>query len=127
LEVLQKETYKSVGPFLVGRDSSVGIATTLRAGRSGDRIPVGDTFSIPVQTGTGVHPASWVPGVSGVKRPGRGVDHLLPSSAEVKERVELYLCFLSGPSWPVPGRTKNKWDHSSYNPITVLPYERGLC
>jgi len=28
---------------------------------------------------------------SGVKRPGRGVDHPLPSSAEVKERVELYL------------------------------------
>ena len=27
----------------------------------------------------------------GVKRPGRGVDHPLPSSAEVKERVELYL------------------------------------
>jgi hypothetical protein len=27
----------------------------------------------------------------GVKRPERGVDHPLPSSAEVKERVELYL------------------------------------
>jgi len=27
----------------------------------------------------------------GVKRPGRGVDHPPPSSAEVKERVELYL------------------------------------
>jgi hypothetical protein len=27
----------------------------------------------------------------GVKRPGRGVDHPLPSSAEVKDRVELYL------------------------------------
>jgi len=26
-----------------------------------------------------------------VKRPGRGVDHSPPSSAEVKERVELYL------------------------------------
>jgi len=28
----------------------------------------------------------------GVKRPGRGVDHPPPSSAEVKERVELYIC-----------------------------------
>jgi len=28
---------------------------------------------------------------SGVKRPGRGVDHPPPSSAEVKERVALYL------------------------------------
>jgi len=26
-----------------------------------------------------------------VNRPGRGVDHTPPSSAEVKERVELYL------------------------------------
>ena len=30
-------------------------------------------------------------GGGGVKRPGRGVDHPLTSSAEVKERVELYL------------------------------------
>jgi hypothetical protein len=27
-----------------------------------------------------------------VKRPGLGVEHPPPSSAEVKERVELYLC-----------------------------------
>jgi hypothetical protein len=27
----------------------------------------------------------------------------VPSSAEVKERVELYLCSPSGPSWPVLG------------------------
>ena len=39
----------------------------------------------------------------GVKRPGRGVDHLTPSSAEVKERVELYLYSPSGPSWAVLG------------------------
>jgi hypothetical protein len=40
-----------------------------------------------------------------VSFPGRGVDHPSPSSAEVKERVELYLYSPSGPSWPVPGRT----------------------
>ena len=39
----------------------------------------------------------------GVKRPGRGVNHLHTSSAEVKERVELYLYSPSGPSWPVLG------------------------
>ena len=33
----------------------------------------------------------------GVKRPERGVGHPLPSSAEVKERVELYLYSPLGP------------------------------
>ena len=42
----------------------------------------------------------------GVKRPGRGVDHPTPlSSAQVKERVELYLYSPSVPSWPVLGWT----------------------
>jgi hypothetical protein len=39
----------------------------------------------------------------GVKRSRRGGDHPPPSSAEVKERVELYLYSPSGPSWPVLG------------------------
>ena len=41
----------------------------------------------------------------GAKQPGCGVDHPPPSSAEVKERVELYLYSPFGPSWPVLGRT----------------------
>jgi hypothetical protein len=41
----------------------------------------------------------------GVKWPGHGFDRPFPPSAEVKERVELYLCFLCGPSWCVTGRT----------------------
>jgi hypothetical protein len=36
-----------------------------------------------------------------VKWPGHGVDHISPSSTEVKERVELYLYSPSGPLWPV--------------------------
>jgi hypothetical protein len=41
----------------------------------------------------------------GVKRSGREVDHLPPSSAEVKERVEIYLYCPSRPSWPILGWT----------------------
>ena len=69
---------------------------------------MGVRFSAPVQNGNGAHPASCAMGIGsfpGVKWPGRGVDHLPPSNAEVKERVELYLYFPSGPSWPALGRT----------------------
>ena len=66
--------------------SSVGIATELRAGRFGDRIPVGARFSSPVQTGPGAHPASYTmrtvffPGSK--VRPGRAADHSPRSSDE---------------------------------------------
>jgi hypothetical protein len=73
---------------------------------SGDRIPVGASFSAHVQTGPWVHPASCTMGTGsfpGVKRPGRDVDHPPSSSAEVKERVELYLYSPSAPWWPVLG------------------------
>jgi len=36
-----------------------------------------------------------------VKQPGSLRYHPPPSNAEVKERVELYLNFLSGSAWPV--------------------------
>ena len=52
------------------------------------------SFSASVQIGPGAHPASYTMGTGsfpGVKRPGRGVDHPSPSSAEVKKIVELYL------------------------------------
>jgi hypothetical protein len=76
-----------------------------RAGRSGDQIPVGARFSSPVHS-PGAHPASYTVGTgsfSRLKQPGCGVDHPAPASAEVKERVELYLYSTSGPSWPVLG------------------------
>ena len=81
------------------------IIISLRAGRSGDRIPVGAIFSAPVQTDPWAHPASYTMGTGsflGVKRPDRGVDQPTPSSAEVNERVELYL-YSSRPSWSVLG------------------------
>ena len=82
------------------------LGDSLRAGRSGDRIPVGARFSAPVQTDPEAHPASYTMGTGSfpaVKRPGRGVDHPPRSCAEVKERVELYLCYLTRHSWPVLG------------------------
>ena len=70
---------------------------------------MGARFSAPVQTGPGANPASYTMGTwsfsGGVKQPGRGIDHPRPSSAEVKDRVELYLCSPSGPSWPGIGQT----------------------
>jgi hypothetical protein len=69
---------------------------SLRVRRSGDQIPLGAVVSAPVQTGPGAHPASCTMDsgfLSGTNRPGRGVDHPPPSSAEFKEIIEL--CF-----WP---------------------------
>jgi hypothetical protein len=89
------------------RYTQVGWAgDSLQAGRSGDRIPVRARFSAPVQTGTGVYLASYTMGTRsfpGVKRPGYGVGHTPASSAEVKERAELYIISPSGPSWQVVG------------------------
>jgi len=57
----------------------------LRAGRSGDRIPVGTRFSAPVQTGPGAHSASCTVGTGGKERPGRDAEPLPPSSAMVQK------------------------------------------
>ena len=51
---------------------------SLGLGKSGDRIPVEASFSAPVQTGPGSHPAYYTMGTGsflGVKRAGRGADH----------------------------------------------------
>ena len=85
---------------------------SLRAGRSGDRIPVGTKCSSSVQTGPGAHSASFTMGpflFPGLKRPERGVKHLLPSSAEVKEKVELHLFLLSVASWQFMGWLPVSW------------------
>jgi hypothetical protein len=67
---------------------------------------MGARFSALVQAGPVAHPASNTMGTvsfPGLKRPERGVDHPSPSSAKVKERIELYVFSLSGPSWLVIG------------------------
>jgi hypothetical protein len=99
---LQCSVYKS-------RDSSVGIATRLRTGRSGfvGLVPGGagnSSFRHYVQTGPEAHPVSYPIGTGGalslgLKRPGLEADHSPPSSAKVKECVELYLHSPNTSSW----------------------------
>ena len=82
---------------MLDRDSSVGIAT--RYGLDG---PVEARFSAPVQTGPGVHPASYTMGTGsfpGVKRPGRGVDHPPHLAPRLKEE----LSYTSAPPLGLPG------------------------
>jgi hypothetical protein len=68
--------------------NSVGLATDWKAGV---QFPAGatDVYLLhSVQTGSGVHPASYPVGTGGVsselERPGREADHSLQSNAEVK-------------------------------------------
>ena len=91
---------------VLGRDSPVGIATRCGLDGPGIEFRWGTRFLAPVQTRAGAHPASYTMGTQSfpvIKLPGRGVDHPLPSSAEVKEKVELYFYTPSGRLWPVLG------------------------
>ena len=91
-----------------GRDSSVGIVTRYGLDGPGIEPRLGARFSTPVQTGPGTHPVSYTMRTGsfpGVNWPGRGVGHPHPSSAKVKERIELYIYSTSGPSWPHIWRT----------------------
>ena len=79
---------------------------SLRAGRSGDRIPVGARFFRTRQDRTWGPPSLLHNGYQVIPR-GKAAGAwswlLTPSSAEVNERVELYLYSSSGHSWPVLG------------------------
>ena len=88
------------------RDGSVGTAT--RNGLEGPGIERrwGRNFFASVLTGSGIHSSFYTMGTEsfpGVKRPGRDVDHPLPSKVEVKERLELYVYSPSRPSCLVLG------------------------
>jgi hypothetical protein len=85
----------------VGRNSSVAIPTTLRAGRSGARIPVEAGYSVPVQTSPKLHPAPYTMdngSVSAARRPERSVNYLPLCNSEVKEMVGVHLYPHSGSS-----------------------------
>jgi hypothetical protein len=99
---------------------------SIRAGRSGDRIPVRREFQRPSRPALRPtqQPVRWVPG--------SGIDHPPLPKAEVKERVELNVYSPSGPSWRVIGRIfpllllpKNMFD---VPPDTVpLPRIKRVC
>jgi hypothetical protein len=84
------------------RDNSVCIALGYRLDDRGTRVRI-FLFTTASRTALGPTqlPIQWVPGAlsMGVKRQGREADHSPPSSAEVKECVELYLHSSNTPSW----------------------------
>jgi len=84
------------------RDRSIGIATRYGLDGPGIESRWGRGFPHPSRPALGPT-QSPIASFPGVKRPGRGTDHPPPSSAEVKERVELYRCSPSRPSWLVLG------------------------
>ena len=87
--------YSSCGP-----GSVVGIATAYGMDGLGIESRWGRDFPhLSTQP-----PVKWVPGFpEGKVRPGRDADPSPPSRAEVKNRVELYLCSPYGPSRPMKG------------------------
>jgi hypothetical protein len=94
--------------FYGSGDSSVG--TAIRYGLDGPGIESRWGREFPHLSRRALRPTQppiqWVPGLSrGVKLQERGVDHPPPSSAEVKERVKLYLYFPCGLLWSVLGLT----------------------
>ena len=85
----------------VSWDSIVDIGTCYGLDGPGIESRWGQDFSAPIQTGLWAHPA---PSLS-QGQIGRGLTLTTHPcySAEVTERVELYLYSHFGPSWPVPG------------------------
>ena len=86
---------------------------------------VGARFSAPVQTGHGAYPASYTVGTgsfSGIKRPGRGVDHPPLSSAEAEGRVELYI---SSPPWAFVACSRLKFTFTFTFTLSYL-FSHGL-
>jgi len=85
---------KRLPKLSIGRDTVVGIATRCGLDVPGIASRWGRNFPHPSRLDLGPTQPSiqWVKGLSegkGVIKPGRGVDHPLPSRAEIKERVEL--------------------------------------
>ena len=109
--VLHKRSFETLGTactrLIVGRDSVVGVETRYGLEGSGIESPWGRDFPHRPWSLPSILYNVYRVSFPGVKRPGRGANHPLPSNAEVKGRIELYLYSPSGPSWPVVGRISN--------------------
>jgi hypothetical protein len=97
---------------------------SLEAVRSGDRIHVGAILCVSVQTAPGEeHTTSCTIGIESFwwRQSGRGLalNTHPPSSAKVKERIELYLYSISGPLWPVLSRKFSSQFIELYQPCIV--------
>jgi len=85
------------GPGYLSRYSD-----SLRAGRPVARIRVEATYSASIHTGPEAYPAPYKISTGYIFRSKAaevGLDYPRPSSADVQERVELYLYSSCGPSW----------------------------
>ena len=104
--VTEIHIFVTLDNILWARDSSVGISTESRVGRSADRIPVGRGFP-PVQASSGAHPASCKLGTGSFAggKYGRGVlltPHSLLVSRSWESRAITLPTFWSTPR-PVTG------------------------
>jgi hypothetical protein len=90
--------------LFLGLGSSVGIAIDYGLDGPGIESRWGRDFlrmSRPA-LGPSQPPVKWVPGLSrGQRRPGRGADHPLPPSAEIKIEYSYISAPPLGPGWPV--------------------------
>ena len=99
---------RHVVPYTHTTGSKITICRNVLCSKS--LISVVAKFSAPVQTGPGsnLSPVQGVPGLfqrNKARGGGASSDHLNAPSAEVKERVQLYIYSSARPSWPFPGRT----------------------
>ena len=123
---LYRYLFKCIYMYMPGYRSQH--SDSLRAGWSGDRIPVGPRFS-DTRPDRLWDPPSLLDNEYRVKGPGRGVYYLAPSRAEVKERVEIYLypsfghlCVSVYSQPPVIAPTK-VWAEIPYYTLLRLPLQ----
>ena len=105
VEKLKKYILCSITFSEVGRDSIVGVAVFYSLDGLEIESQWGQDFPHPFRPAHGAHPTSYTMGTGsfpGVKQLGCG-NHPPPSSAKVKESVDLYLYFPFGHLWPILG------------------------